>query len=120
MVKSIISLLLLLISAGLSFKHGWDTLNYKKHPESFKMMSELGISETMIPLFGGMTFLIGVLLLIPKTFFLGNMLNAISIVIIMALAVKAGNFKMALMEIPFLILPLVMIWLKYPFIKTAV
>lgn len=115
MIKSIISLILLLVSAGLSFKHGWDTLNYKKHPESLKMMNELGITEAMIPFFGGITLLIGVLLLIPKTFFLGNMLNAISIVIIMALVVKAGNFKMVLIEIPFLILPLVLIWLRYPF-----
>ena len=78
-------------------------------------MNELGITETMIPIFGGITLLIGVLLLIPKTFFLGNMLNAISIIIIMALAMKAGNFKMTLMEIPFLVMPLVLIWLKYPF-----
>lgn len=118
MVKSIISAVLLAVSVFLAFKHGWDTLNYKKHPESLKMMNELGITETMIPVFGGLTLLIGVLLLIPKTFFLGNLLNAISIVIIMALAMKAGNFKMILMEIPFLIMPLVMIWLKYPFVKS--
>lgn len=119
MAKNIVSLILLLVSVFLAFKHGWDTLNYKKHPESFKMMNELGIPETVIPVFGAVTLLIGVLLLIPKTFFLGNMLNAISIVIIMALAMKAGNFKMVLMEIPFLIMPLVLIWLKYPFIKPA-
>lgn len=119
MIKSIVSLVLLLVAVFLAFKHGWETLNYKKHPESLNMMNGLGISESMIPFFGGITLLIGVLLLIPKTFFLGNVLNAISIVIIMALAIKAGNFKMAFMEIPFLIMPLVMIWLKYPFIKTA-
>lgn len=118
MIKSIISLVLLLVSVYLAFKHGWDTLNYKKHPESLKMMNELGITESMIPIFGGMTLIIGVLLLLPKTFFIGNLLNAISIVIIMALAVRAGNFKMALIEIPFLIMPLVMIWLKYPFTKS--
>lgn len=118
MVKSIISLALLLVSVFLAFKHGWDTLNYKKHPESLKMMNELGITESMIPIFAGVTLLIGVLLLIPKTFFLGNVFNAISIVIIMALAMKAGNLKMVLMEIPFLIMPLVLIWLKYPFIKS--
>lgn len=118
MVKSIISLALLLASVYLAFKHGWDTLNYKKHPESLKMMDELGISEAMIPVFGGLTLLIGVLLLIPKTFFLGNVLNALSIVVIMALAVRAGNFKMVAMEIPFLIMPLVLIWLKYPFLKS--
>lgn len=117
MIKSIIALCLLLVSVYLAFRHGWDTFHYKKHPESMKMMSELGITETMIPLFGGLTLLIGVLLLIPNTFFLGNVLNAISIVIIMALAINAGNYKMALIEIPFLLMPLVLIGLKYPFIN---
>lgn len=116
-MKNIIALLLLLVSVYLAFKHGWETLNYKKHPESLKMMNELGIGEAVIPFFGAVTILIGVLLLIPKTFFLGNLLNALSIVVVMALAIRAGNFRMALIEIPFLIMPLAMIWLKYPFIK---
>jgi len=115
MTKNIISLVLLIVSVSLSFKHGWDTFNYKKNPESLKMMNELGISESFIPIFGALTIVVGVLLLIPKTFFLGNLLNAISIVLIMSLALRAGNYKIALMEIPFLALPLMMIWLKYPF-----
>jgi uncharacterized membrane protein YphA (DoxX/SURF4 family) len=115
MIKSIISLVLLIISVALSFKHGWDTFNYKKNPESLKMMGELGISEPLIPFFGVLTIVIGILLLIPKSYFAGNLLNAISIVLIMSLALRAGNYKIALMEIPFLALPLIMIWLKYPF-----
>lgn len=119
MIKSIISLVLLLVSAGLSFKHGWDSLNVKNHPESLKMMSDLGIKPAFVPVMGVAAIFVGILLLFPKTFLLGNILNAITIVIIMALAINAGNFKIALMEIPFLLLPLLMIWLKYPFIKTA-
>lgn len=115
MVKSIISLILLIVSVFLSFKHGWDSFNYKNNPESLKMMTELGIKPSYVPAMGIAMMLVGVLLLFPKTFLLGNVLNAISIVIIMALAINVGNYKMALMEIPFLILPLVMIWLKYPF-----
>ncbi len=115
MIRNIISLALLATSVLLSFRHGWDAFNYKNHPQSAKMMSELGISETLVPFFGILTMVIGVLLLIPKTFFLGNLLNAISIVLIMALALRAGNYKLALIEIPFLALPLILIWLKYPF-----
>jgi len=117
MVKSIISLVLLLVSAGLSFKHGWDSFNVKSHPESLKMMTDLGIKPIFVPAMGVAMLLIGALLLFPKTFLLGNILNAISILIIMALAINAGNFKIAFMEIPFLLLPLVLIWLKYPFLK---
>ena len=115
MIRNIISLVLLLVSVFLSFKHGWDTINYKSNPATVKAMAELRINDTVVPWFGVFAVAIGVLLLIPKTFFLGNVLNAISIVVIMALAVRAGNFKMVLLEIPFLIIPLVMIWLKYPF-----
>ncbi|MFN3379217.1 MAG: hypothetical protein ACK41O_07155 [Runella zeae] len=115
MIKNLISLALLIVSVALSFKHGWDTFNYKNNPQSLKMMDELGISESVIPLMGALTILVGILLLIPKTFFWGNVLNAMSIVLIMALALRAGNLKMVLIEIPFLIMPLIMIWLKYPF-----
>ncbi|MET0241911.1 MAG: hypothetical protein ABW174_00500 [Flavitalea sp.] len=115
MVKNIFSLILLIVSVFLNFKHGWDTWNYKNNPASAKMMADLGISETLVPIFAGLTILVGVLLLIPRTFFLGNVLNAMSIVMIMALAARTGNYKMILLEIPFLAMPLVMIWLKYPF-----
>lgn len=115
MIKHIISLILLLISVFLSFKHGWDSLHVKDHPESAKMMAELGIKESYVPIMGIVMILIGLLLLFPRTFFLGNVLNAVSILLIMALALNAGNTKMALIEIPFLIMPLILIWLKYPF-----
>lgn len=115
MIKNIISLVLLVVSVALSFKHGWDTFNYKNNSASLKMMNELGISGSVIPFLGALTIIVGVLLLFPKTFFIGNVLNAMSIVLIMALALRAGNIKMALIEIPFLALPFIMIWLKYPF-----
>lgn len=115
MIKSILSLVLLLASSGLSLKHGWDALHVKDHPESAKMMTDLGINAGYIPAFGVFSILVGVLLLIPKTFFLGNLLSAFTIVAIMALALKAGHTRIALIEIPFLLMPLVLIWLKYPF-----
>lgn len=117
MIRNIISLVLLINSALLNFKHGWDTFHYKNNQASLKMMNDLGINEFFVPFLGALAILTGILLLIPKTFFIGNVLSAISIVLIMSLAVKSGNIKMALIEIPFLMIPLVMIWLKYPFIK---
>jgi hypothetical protein len=55
------------------------------------------------------------MLLFPQTFFISNVLNAITIVLIMALSLRRDNTTMALIEIPFLAMPLVLIWLKYPF-----
>lgn len=117
MIKNIISLLLLIVSVVLNIKHGWDTFNYKSNPESVKAMTSLGIREPVIPFLGILTLLIVVLLLIPSTFFVGNLLNALAILLIMALALQSGNYNMALIEIPFLAIPLIMIWLKYPFKK---
>ncbi|WP_374757890.1 hypothetical protein [Dyadobacter sandarakinus] len=80
-----------------------------------KMMNDLGFSQPAIPFVAALTIIVGILLIIPRTFFLGNLLNAMIILLIMAFSLRAGNYKMALMEIPFLAMPLVMIWLKYPF-----
>lgn len=115
MIKNIISLLLLIVSVSLSFKHAWDTAHYQRNPESFKIMESLGVSVSMVPALVALTLITGILLLLPKTFFVGNMINALSIVIIIGLALRTGNIKMALVEIPFLLMPLLMIWLKYPF-----
>lgn len=117
MIKHIISLVLLIVSAGLSFSHGLGSFNYKKNPESLRMMSELGFAEWTMPVFSFSAILVGILLLIPKTFFIGNLLNAISVLFIMTFALQAGNFRIALIEIPFLAIPLLLIWLKYPFTK---
>lgn len=115
MIKSIISLILLAATVLLNFKHGWDTFNYKNNPESIKMMNDLGISEPVIPFVGMLTIAVGILILIPRTFFVGNLLNAMSVLTIMAMALRGGNHRIALLEIPFLAMPLIMIWLKYPF-----
>lgn len=114
MIRSIISLVLMIVSAGLSIKHGWDAFRTTGGDQA-KMMADLGITQPMMPYVGIFSVVVGLLLIFPQTFFLGNLLNAITIVIIMALSLKAGNYQMALMEIPFLIMPLLLIWLKYPF-----
>jgi hypothetical protein len=116
-MQQIFTYALMLVSAFLSFRHGWESLNIKAHPESARMMSSLGITETIAPALGVFTLIVGCLILIPRTFFIGNLLNALSIVAIMALALRGGNYKIALIEIPFLILPLLLIYLGHPMKK---
>jgi hypothetical protein len=110
----IISIILILVSASLSIKHGWDGFR-PPSPESAKLMANLGITQAIMPYFSIFSIIIGVMLLFPQAFFVGNVLNAITIVLIMALSLRAGDVKTTLIEIPFLALPLVLIWLKYPF-----
>lgn len=114
MIKNIISLVLLIVSALLSFRHGWSAFQ-PPTPEQENMISVLGIGKNAMPYFGAFSIIIGLMLLFPKTFFLSNVLHALTILLIMTLSLKAGNYKIALIEIPFLAMPLIMIWLKYPF-----
>ncbi len=105
----------MIITVALNFKHAWDTLHYKSNPDQAEVMMSLGISEKAIPFLVFLTLAVAILVTIPRTFFFANTLNAISILLLMAMALRGGNWKLALIEIPFLAMPLIMIWLKYPF-----
>jgi len=109
----IAGIILIFVSAFLSLKHGWDAFQTPT-PEQAKTMANLGITQTAMPYLGAFSIIVGLMLFFPQTFLLGNILNAVTIVLIMALSLHAGDHKMALVEIPFLALPLVLIWLKYP------
>lgn len=81
------------------------------------MMAQLGIGKTMGMAFSILSIVVGLLVLFPQTFFAGNLLNAAMILLIMALSLQTGNLRTALIEIPFLIMPLLLIWLGHPFKK---
>lgn len=109
----IVAIILLLASAFLSMSHGWQAFQ-PTSAEQAKMMNNLGITQSVMPYFGALSITIGLMLFFPQTFFISNVLNAVTIVLIMALSLRAGDYKTALIEIPFLALPLILIWLKYP------
>jgi hypothetical protein len=96
MSRNIFSLALLIVSVSLSFKHSWDMFNYKSNPASLNMLKALGIGETIGPFFSILTIATGILLLIPSTFFWGNVLNAMTMIV--PLAIRAGDTKMVLIE----------------------
>lgn len=110
----IIAAILLLASAGLNFKHGWDAFRPNASPEQNQMLADLGLPASATPFLGVLSIAVAVLMLIPRTFFIGNVLGAITILLIMALALNAGKPRIALIEIPFLAIPLILIWLKHP------
>ena len=113
----IISGLLILISAFLSLKHGWDGLHMDAHPEQAKMAADLGAGSGVVTVMSILSLAVGIGLLFPPSFFAANLVNAMTILLIMAFSLKSGNYKMALIEVPFLLLPLVLIWLGHPLKK---
>jgi hypothetical protein len=56
---------------------------------------------------------IALMVLYPQTFFIGNLINAFLILTIMALSLQSSNPKTEIIEITFLVVPLVLIWLKH-------
>ena len=83
-------------------------------PETVSMMEQMGISKQLSVVVSVLTLAGACLVLFPQTFFIGNVLNAGIILLIMCLALHVGNIKTALIEIPFLLMPLVMICLRHP------
>ncbi len=110
----IIAVILLVLSVYLSLKHGWDAF----HPlttQQIETMNHLGVQQSVMPYFGVLSIFIGLMLCIPQTFFLANVLNAMIYILIMVLLLKAGDYGLALLETIFIAISLIMIKLKYPF-----
>ena len=114
MVIKLVSGCLILISVFIGFGHGIGTLRHKASAAESTMMSQLGITETVRQAIAVASILLAVLIVFPGTFFAGNLLRALMIVATMALSLKAGNYRFALIEIPFLLLPLLLIYLDHP------
>ena len=114
MTRNIISLLLLGISFFLSLKHGWDAFHPPSEQQT-ELLAELGIDRVLMPYFGVFSVTIGLLLLWPRTFVLSNILHVLVIMLLIVLALNAGNYTLPLVEIPFLAMPLILIYLQYPF-----
>ncbi len=116
-ITILLSSALILVTVLLNVKHGWSGLTNRVTPDESKVFADLGINRTTGIIIAVLTLVAAVLILFPQTFFTGNLLNAAIILSILALALKTGNIKLALMEIPFLLMPLVMIYLGHPFKK---
>ena len=115
MILKIISSALILFTVFMGVKHGWSAFN--PTPENRIMMEGLKISKTLVLFIGVLTLLGALLILFPPTFFWGNVLNACLIVFMMALFIRSDNWKGVLIEIPFLLMPLALIWLQHPLSK---
>lgn len=114
MTSRIISGLLILVSVYIGVSHG-SRVFQKPSAEYSEMMTSLGITDTIRVIFGVCSILAAVLILLPKTFFIGNVSRAVLLIVMISLALKAGNYKFAFIEIPFLLMPLALIYLGHPF-----
>ncbi|MBK1897155.1 hypothetical protein [Chryseobacterium paridis] len=113
MIVKILTIALIVIAVYMGFKQGLAMISGKL--EMIQMLGKLGMSNTAIMILGIVTLVSAVMIVIPQTFVWGNFLMAGTILLIMCLELFHGDIKGALIELPFMGLNLLIIFLNYPF-----
>lgn len=116
MILKIINGILILVAVFMSFKQGYAMFSGK--PEMMEMFGKWGFGKTGLMLNGAVTILAAVLILFPKTFVWGNFLMAAGILLIICFHLLDKDFKGVMVELPFLLLNLLIIYLQHP-LKSA-
>jgi hypothetical protein len=113
MVLRIINAALILGAVFMGFKQGWAMCSGK--PEMLEMFGKWNVNKTGLMINGGVTILSALLILHPRTFVWGNFLMAAGILLIICFHLLDRDLKGVMIELPFLLMNLVMIYLRYPF-----
>lgn len=117
MILKIINSALILVALFMGLKQGWAMASGK--PEMLEMFGKWGFNKTGLAINGAVTMIAAILILFPKTFVWGNFLMATGILLIICFHLLEKDFKGVLVELPFLLLNLLIIYLQYPNFKTA-
>jgi hypothetical protein len=115
MILKIINSILILVAVFMGLKQGWAMLSGK--PEMLEMFSKWNFSKTTVMVNGAITIIAALMIVFPKTFVWGNLLMAAGILMIICLQLLDKDLKGVAIEIPFLLLNLVIIYLQHPLSK---
>jgi len=116
MTIKIINSILILLAIFMGLKQGFAMLTGK--PEMLEMFGNWNFSKSAIMINGAITMIAALLILFPKTFVWGNFLMAAGILMITCLHLLNKDLKGAAIEIPFLLLNLIIIYLQHPLKNT--
>ena len=112
MTIKIFNSILILVAVFLGIKHGWAGLTGK--PEMLAMFGKWNFTKTGVMITGLVTLVSGLLILHPRTFLWGNFLMAASILLIICFHLLEKDLKGVAIELPFLLLNLLIIYLQHP------
>ncbi len=112
----IISGILIVFVAIMSFKHGLEGLRNTSSNGNETLLS-WGINKPLQTIISILTILSALMILFPQTFFSGNILAGMLFILMMGFQLSTGNIKAALTEIPFLLITLTIIYLGHPLKK---
>lgn len=112
MILKIINALLMLAAVYMGFKQGYAMASAK--PEMISLFEKWGFNKTGLMINGVVTIIAAVLILLPKTFVWGNFLMAAGILLIICFHLSNKDLKGVAIELPFLLLNLLIIYLRHP------
>jgi len=112
MILKIISSILMLVAVFMGLKQGWAMFSGK--PEMLAMFGKWNINKTGLMAIGAFTILSALLIIFPKTFVWGNFLMAAGILLIICFHLFDRDLKGVAIELPFLLLNMVIIYLQHP------
>lgn len=112
MVLKIINGILILIAVFMGLKQGWAMTSGK--PEMLDMFGKWGFNKAGVMINGMVTIASALLILFPKTFIWGNFLMAATILMIICFHLLEKDLKGVVIELPFLFLNLIIIYLQHP------
>ncbi len=114
-VLKVINAALILFAVYMGFKQGWAM--YAGQPDMLVMFNRWQLGKTGMAVNGAITIISALLILYPRTFIWGNFLMAACILLILCFHLLEKDMKGALIELPFLLLNLIIIYLQHPLAK---
>ncbi|TWJ04677.1 hypothetical protein JN11_00397 [Mucilaginibacter frigoritolerans] len=112
MLIKIITCLIMFFVIFMGFKQGVALVGGK--PESVAIFEKANLNPFWQMLFGAFTMAGAIFILHPQLYKSGNIIMAVSILIIIYLQLSFKEIKSAIIELPFLFLNLLLIYLQYP------
>jgi len=115
MIIKVLNGALILFAVFMGMKQGFAMITGKA--SMLEMFGKWGFNTLSLTIFGAITMLSSILIAIPKTFVWGNFLMAAGILMIMCLHLLDKDLKGFAIELPFLLLNLIIIYLQHPLAK---
>ena len=112
-VARIVSAILVLLAFVMGLRHGVGLL--RSSPAQVQETLQIFLNQPTILNVGFLTCLGAILVIFPPTFFAANVNTAAVILYLASMQSKAHNLRGALVELPFVFLPLLVLYLGYPF-----
>ncbi|TCC92461.1 hypothetical protein EZ428_11670 [Pedobacter frigiditerrae] len=115
MMIRIFTAVLLIVVVIMGFKQGIAMFNGNE--VVLEMFGKFNFSRFWVKVLGGLTILAAIMVLFPQTYVVGNVLMASLILLILCLQLSIMDIRGAMIEVPFLLMNLALIYFQYPTVK---